>query len=82
MCTSADVATVRKRLEAILDTRDVNVDLRKMQVWITTNRVIDASILRKVLDNTDFEMSGLTTSVGTPPSGVRDDEVELPGTPI
>jgi hypothetical protein len=79
---SADVTAFRTRLETMPGVSDVNVDLRKMQAQITATRVIEAPILIKVLDNTNFEMSGLTASVITPPCGVRDDEVEDPATPI
>ena len=82
MYSSADVAAVRNRLITMRGVSAVNVDLRKMQAQITATRVIEAPVLRKVLDNTDFEMSGLTTSAIIPPFGVRDDEVEEPGTPF
>ncbi|HEV9037991.1 MAG TPA: heavy metal-associated domain-containing protein [Puia sp.] len=79
---SADVTAFRTRPETMPGVSDVNVDLRKMQAQITASMVIECPVLRKALDNTNFEMSGLTASVITPPCGVRDDEVEDPATPI
>jgi len=82
MYNSADVAAVRSRLVTIPGVSAVSVDLRKMQAQITATRNIEALALRNALGNVDFGLSGLTTTVITTQSGVRDDEMEEPARPI
>lgn len=79
MYGSVDVATVRNKLAKIPGVSAVNVDLRKMQVDMAAAGLIGASALRNALGNVDFELSELTTRVIFIAAGVRDDELDEPG---
>jgi hypothetical protein len=82
MYNSADVAVIRSRLATMQGVSAVNVDLRKMEAQITATRVIEALVLRNALGNTDFGLSGLTTTAIIPPFGARDDEIGEPDAPV